>query len=420
MADACSIPVPEKCHELRISYQTLPNVASAVRCGHFEISSEFTARHDPPTGTTNVKLLVTGGAGFIGSAVIRHVLAAAAETTGRSEPPSQAGDDAGGGAKLPRPTQIVNVDALKLYPDEGLMRLLLPHSERHLFLKIDIGNFEEVASVFAEHRPDAVMHLAAETHVDHSITHPHGFIQSNVIGTYNLLQAALGHWTRSGRPAGFRFHHVSTDEVFGRLGETGRFSEDSPYNPCNPYSATKAASDHLVRSWHETYGLPVVISNCSNNFGPGQFPDKLIPKAIARTLDGRPIPVYGSGEQSRDWIYVADHAAALLEILTKGRIGRSYNVGAESEHRNIDVVRRVCEICDRLHPGDRPHFDLVAMVRDRPGHDFRYAIEPKRIRDELGWRPLVSMDEGLEATVRWYIDNQDWWRPLVDRTGDEG
>lgn len=367
-----------------------------------------------------MKLLVTGGAGFIGSAVIRHVLAAATETDGRSEPPSQAGDSAGCGTRLPQPTQIVNVDALRLYPDQNSMRPLLPQSERHLFLKTDIGNFDEVASIFAEHRPDAIMHLAAETHVDHSITHPHGFIQSNVIGTYNLLQAALEHWTRSAKPAEFRFHHVSTDEVFGRLGETGRFSEDTPYNPCNPYSATKAASDHLVRSWHETYGLPVVISNCSNNFGPGQFPDKLIPKAIARALDGRPIPVYGSGEQRRDWIFVSDHAAALLDILTRGKVGRSYNVGAENEHRNIDVVRRVCEICDRLHPGSRPHFDLVATVRDRPGHDFRYAIEPKRIRDELGWRPLVSMDEGLEATVRWYINNQDWWRPLAGQSGDEG
>ena len=420
MPDACFIFVAERCHELPISCQLIPNFTCVALRKDLSAVPEFGLLHEPPTGTTNVKLLVTGGAGFIGSAVIRHVLAAAAETDGRSESPFQAGDHAGGGAQLPQPTRIVNVDALKLYPDEGSMRPLLPESERHQFLKADIGNFDEVASVFAEHRPDAVMHLAAETHVDHSITRPHGFIQSNVIGTYNLLQAALEHWTRSSRPAGFRFHHVSTDEVFGRLGETGRFSEDSPYNPRNPYSATKAASDHLVRSWHETYGLPVVISNCSNNFGPGQFPDKLIPKVIARALDGKPIPVYGSGKQRRDWIYVADHAAALLEILTRGRIGRSYNVGAENEHRNIDVVRRVCEICDRLHPGGQPHFDLVATVRDRPGHDFRYAIEPKRIRDELGWRPLVSMDEWLEATVRWYIDNEDWWRPLIARTGDEG
>ena len=367
-----------------------------------------------------MKLLVTGGAGFIGTALIRHALAAIPETKSRPEPPyPEAGivDTAG---RLPHPTQIVNVDALKLHQDENSLHALLPQAERHLLVKADIGNFDEVASVFAEHGPDAVMHLAAETHVDHSITHPNNFIQSNVVGTFNLLQASLEHWARNGKPTGFRFHHVSTDEVFGRLGETGRFSEDSPYNPCNPYSATKAASDHLVRSWHETYGLPVVISNCSNNFGPGQFPDKLIPKVIARALDGRPIPVYGSGKQKRDWIFVDDHAAALLEILMKGQVGRSYNVGAENEYRNIDIVRRVCAICDRMHPGGRPHFDLVETVCDRPGHDFRYAIEPRRIRGELGWRPRVSMDEGLEATVRWYIDNQDWWRPMTNQTGDEG
>ena len=365
-----------------------------------------------------MKLLVTGGAGFIGSALIRHALATADETKHRPEPPSPGGNTADGEGPLPAPTQIVNLDALKLHQDENSMRALLPQSERHILIRADIANLDEVEAVFAKHRPDAVMHLAAETHVDHSITRPHGFIQSNVVGTYNLLEAALKHWTRSSKPAGFRFHHVSTDEVFGRLGETGRFSEETPYNPCNPYSATKAASDHLVRSWHETYGLPVVISNCSNNFGPGQFPDKLIPKTIARALDGRPIPVYGSGEQRRDWIFVSDHAAALLEILTKGLVGRSYNVGAENERRNIDVVRRVCEICDRLHPEGRPHFDLVETVRDRPGHDFRYAIDPGRIRDELGWRPRVPMDEGLEATVRWYIDNQNWWRPLIGRSGD--
>ena len=326
-------------------------------------------QHELPPGATAVKLLVTGGAGFIGSAVIRHALAGAPETRSRPEPSSPDASTADTAGGLPQPTGIVNVDALKLHQDENSLRALLPQSERHLLLKTDIGNFDEVASVFAEHRPDAVMHLAAETHVDHSITHPHGFIQSNVVGNYNQLE-----------------------------------------------SATKAASDHLVRSWHETYGLPVVISNCSNNFGPGQFPDKLIPKVIARALDGRPIPVYGTGERRRDWIFVDDHAAALLEILMKGQIGRSYNVGAENEHHNIDVVRRICAICDRLHPEGRPHFDLVETVRDRPGHDFRYAIDPKRIRDKLGWRPRVSMDEGLEATVRWYIDNQDGWRPLTDRT----
>jgi len=253
--------------------------------------------------------------------------------------------------------------------------------------------------------------------VDRSIDGPGTFIDTNVTGTYTLLEAARAYWTARGRPDAFRFHHVSTDEVYGTLGETGLFTEDTPYAPNSPYSASKAASDHLVRAWGETYGLPVVLSNCSNNYGPYHFPEKLIPVVILNALSGAPIPVYGDGSNVRDWLYVEDHADALLTVLRTGRAGRSYNIGGENEARNIDLVRMICAILDRLRPGPEPHADQITFVADRPGHDARYAIDPTRIRSELGWRPSVTLEEGLERTVAWYLANEPWWRALQDRDG---
>jgi dTDP-glucose 4,6-dehydratase len=253
--------------------------------------------------------------------------------------------------------------------------------------------------------------------VDRSIDGPADFIETNVTGTFNLLEAVRSHWVSRGRPAGFRFHHISTDEVFGSLGATGKFTEDTPYDPRSPYSASKAASDHLVRAWHETYGLPVVLTNCSNNYGPYHFPEKLVPVVILNALHGRPVPVYGAGENVRDWLYVEDHADALLCVLEKGPVGRSYNIGGENEARNIDLVRTICGLLDEMRPEGAPHARLITFVTDRPGHDARYAIDPTRIREELGWRPSVTLEEGLRRTVRWYLDNEAWWRPLLDRKG---
>jgi dTDP-glucose 4,6-dehydratase len=271
--------------------------------------------------------------------------------------------------------------------------------------------------ILSHHQPDAIMHLAAESHVDRSIDGPGTFIETNVTGTYTLLEAARAYWTSKGRPEGFRFHHISTDEVFGSLGPTGKFTEDTPYDPRSPYSASKAASDHLVRAWGETYGLPVVLTNCSNNYGPYHFPEKLIPVVILNALQGRPIPVYGKGENVRDWLYVEDHADALLLVLEKGAVGRSYNIGGENEARNIDLVRTICRLLDERRPGGAPHERLITFVTDRPGHDLRYAIDPTRIREELGWRPSVTLEEGLAKTVDWYLANEAWWRPLLDRQG---
>jgi dTDP-glucose 4,6-dehydratase len=261
------------------------------------------------------------------------------------------------------------------------------------------------------------MHLAAESHVDRSIDGPGTFIETNVTGTYTLLEAARAYWAAKGRPEGFRFHHISTDEVFGSLGPTGKFTEETPYDPRSPYSASKAASDHLVRAWGETYGLPVVLTNCSNNYGPYHFPEKLVPVVILNALEGKPVPVYGKGENVRDWLYVEDHADALLLVLEKGAVGRSYNIGGENEARNIDLVRTICRLLDERRPGGAPHERLITFVADRPGHDLRYAIDPTRIRDELGWRPSVTLEEGLEKTVDWYLANEDWWRPLLGRDG---
>ncbi|MBC7736800.1 MAG: dTDP-glucose 4,6-dehydratase, partial [Candidatus Saccharibacteria bacterium] len=305
-----------------------------------------------------MKLLVTGGAGFIGSAVVRLAVA--------------------------RGHQVVNLDALTYAACLDNVASVAG-SPSYAFEQADIRDRAAVDAVFARHQPDAVMHLAAESHVDRSIDGPGDFIATNVTGTYTMLEAARAYWTAA-RPEGFRFHHISTDEVFGSLGPTGLFTEDSPYDPRSPYSASKAASDHLVRAWGETYGMPVVLTNCSNNYGPFHFPEKLIPVVILNALAGRPIPVYGKGENIRDWLYVEDHADALLCVLERGALGRSYNIGGENEVRNIDLVVKICALLDEMRPGGAPHARLIEFVTDRPGHDARYAIDPTRIRTELGWR----------------------------------
>ncbi|MEB8388255.1 dTDP-glucose 4,6-dehydratase [Rhodobacteraceae bacterium KMM 6894] len=337
-----------------------------------------------------MKLLVTGGAGFIGSAVVRQAIEAGHE--------------------------VVNVDALTYAACLDNVASVAD-APGYAFEKADICDADALGDVFARHAPDAVMHLAAESHVDRSIDGPGAFIATNITGTYTLLQAARSHWEGAGRPDAFRFHHISTDEVYGSLGATGLFTEDTAYAPNSPYSASKAASDHLVRAWGETYGLPVVLTNCSNNYGPFHFPEKLIPVVILNALAGREIPVYGAGENVRDWLYVEDHADALLTVLQHGQVGRSYNIGGENEVRNIDLVRMICAILDRLRPGAAPHERSITFVKDRPGHDLRYAIDPSRIRDELGWRPSVTLEEGLARTVQWYLDNEVWWRALQSREG---
>ena len=337
-----------------------------------------------------MKLLVTGGAGFIGSAVVRQAVA--------------------------QGHAVVNVDVLTYAACLANVDSVAA-SPLYAFEQADICDRAAMDRILAAHQPDAIMHLAAESHVDRSIDGPGDFIHTNITGTYTLLEAARAYWTGKGKPEGFRFHHISTDEVFGTLGATGMFTEDTPYAPNSPYSASKAASDHLVRAWHETYGLPVVMTNCSNNYGPFHFPEKLIPVVILKALAGAPIPVYGAGENVRDWLYVEDHADALLTVVQKGVLGRSYNIGGENEARNIDLVRSLCAILDEKRPGNAPYAEQITFVTDRPGHDARYAIDPTRIRTELGWRPSVTLEEGLEKTVQWYLDNEDWWRALQDRGG---
>ncbi|MBB94213.1 MAG: dTDP-glucose 4,6-dehydratase [Rhodobacteraceae bacterium] len=339
-----------------------------------------------------MKLLVTGGAGFIGSAVVRQAIA--------------------------RGHQVVNLDALTYAACLDNVASVAD-SPDYAFEQADICDRAAMDRILAQHKPDTIMHLAAESHVDRSIDGPGDFIRTNVTGTYTLLEAARKYWTDMGKPDGFRFHHISTDEVFGSLPNdpSVQFTEDTPYDPRSPYSASKASSDHLVRAWHETYGLPVVLTNCSNNYGPYHFPEKLIPVIILNALAGKPLPIYGDGSNIRDWLFVEDHADALLLVMEKGELGRSYNIGGENERTNLELVRTLCAILDKLKPAKTPYGDLITFVTDRPGHDARYAIDPTRIREELGWRPSVTVEEGLEKTVQWYLDNETWWRALQDRAG---
>ena len=339
-----------------------------------------------------MKILVTGGAGFIGSAVIRRLIA--------------------------RGEAVVNVDKLTYAATPEALEDAAA-SPAYAFEKVDICDGPALREVFARHRPDAVMHLAAESHVDRSIDDAAAFIQTNVVGTCRLLEVAAAYWGELEGAArkGFRFHHISTDEVFGALGAEGHFTEETPYRPNSPYSASKAASDHFVRAWHQTYGLPVVTSNCSNNYGLYQFPEKLIPLMIINALEGKPLPVYGKGENVRDWLHVEDHAAALVAVLTQGRIGETYNVGGDSELKNIDVVGMICDLVDELRPGktNASRRDLITFVTDRPGHDLRYAVDCAKIRRELGWAPQETFASGLKKTVAWYLDHEDWWRGILAR-----
>jgi dTDP-glucose 4,6-dehydratase len=337
-----------------------------------------------------MKILITGGAGFIGSAVVRLAIA--------------------------QGHRVINLDALT-YAACLENVASVADDPNYAFVEADIRDADALEIVFGTHQPDAVMHLAAESHVDRSIDGPAAFIDTNITGTYTLLEAARAYWLDAGKPDDFRFHHVSTDEVYGSLGATGLFTEDSPYQPNSPYAASKAASDHLVRSWGETYGLPVVLSNCSNNYGPYHFPEKLIPVVILNALASAPIPVYGKGENIRDWLYVEDHADALLSVLTKGVLGRSYNIGGHNEVRNIDLVGMICALLDELRPGAAPYADQITYVTDRPGHDARYAIDAGRIDAELGWTPSVTLEQGLRKTVTWYLENEGWWRALQGRKG---
>lgn len=337
-----------------------------------------------------MKFLITGGAGFIGSAVIRHAISV--------------GHD------------VLNLDALTY---AACLENLAPiaDSPNYSFLQCDIRDRAALDQAFADFHPDVVMHLAAESHVDRSIDGPSAFIETNISGTYNMLEAARSFWTSRGQPDSFRFHHISTDEVFGSLGTEGLFHEETPYDPSSPYSASKAASDHLVNAWQRTYGLPTVLSNCSNNYGPYHFPEKLIPVVILNALAGKEIPIYGNGINVRDWLYVEDHAEALIKVATEGRIGQSYNIGGNNEATNIDLVRMICAILDDMRPGPHPYADLITFVTDRPGHDMRYAIDASKIMNELNWKPSVTLAEGLTKTVTWYLENETWWKALQDRDG---
>ncbi|MBY3496711.1 dTDP-glucose 4,6-dehydratase [Rhizobium laguerreae] len=338
-----------------------------------------------------MRVLVTGGAGFIGSALVRYLV-------------SEIGAD------------VLNIDKLTYAGNLASLKAI-ENAPNYRFLKADICDRSAVSSAFEEFRPDYVMHLAAESHVDRSITGAADFIETNINGTFSMLEAARQYW--QGLPAdekaAFKMLHVSTDEVYGSLGEDGLFAETTPYDPSSPYSASKAASDHLATAWERTYGLPVIISNCSNNYGPFHFPEKLIPLIILNALERKPLPVYGSGSNIRDWLYVDDHARALWLIVQRGRPGEKYNVGGRNERRNIEVVERICAIMDEVRPGTAPHSDLISYVTDRPGHDARYAIDATKLETELGWKALENFDSGIRKTVDWYLENAWWWQPLRER-----
>jgi len=342
-----------------------------------------------------MRVLVTGGAGFIGSALVRHLV-------------------------LDKGYEVLTVDKLT-YAGNMASLSKIDNYHNHRFLKADICDQAAMAEAFATFRPDRVMHLAAESHVDRSITSAGDFVTTNVVGTFTLLDAARRHFAELGAEerARFRFLHVSTDEVYGSLGDEGLFSEETRYDPSSPYSASKAASDHLAKAWARTYGLPVVVSNCSNNYGPYHFPEKLIPLTILNALEGKPLPVYGKGENIRDWLYVEDHARALDLIAERGRIGETYNVGGRNERQNIEVVRQICAVLDRLAPSGTPHERLINFVTDRPGHDARYAIDATKLETELDWKAQENFDTGIEKTVAWYLENRWWWEPLQQRYGRE-
>lgn len=340
-------------------------------------------------------ILVTGGAGFIGSAVVRHII----ESTQDS---------------------VVNVDKLTY---AGNLESLesVENNPRYAFEQVDICDAKALARVFEHHQPDAVMHLAAESHVDRSIDGPAAFIETNIVGTYTLLEAARAYWNslNDEKKAAFRFHHISTDEVYGDLeGTDDLFTETTPYAPSSPYSASKASSDHLVRAWLRTYGLPTIVTNCSNNYGPFHFPEKLIPLMILNALDGKPLPVYGNGQQIRDWLFVEDHARALYKVVTEGEVGETYNIGGHNEKANIDVVRTICRLLEELVPnkpeGVAKYEDLITYVKDRPGHDVRYAIDAAKIGRELGWKPQETFESGIRKTVEWYLNNKKWWSRVLD------
>ena len=344
-----------------------------------------------------MKILVTGGAGFIGSAVVRHIIANTADS-------------------------VINVDKLTYAGNLKSLEPVLP-SEKYTFCQVDICDAAEIKRIFEEHQPDGVMHLAAESHVDRSIDGPGEFIQTNIVGTYTLLEAARSYWQglEDGKKNNFRFHHVSTDEVYGDLeGPEGLFTEETPYDPSSPYSASKASSDHLVRAWQRTYGLPVVVTNCSNNYGPYHFPEKLIPHVILNALQGKPLPVYGDGSQVRDWLYVDDHARALHKVFTEGKNGETYNIGGHNEKQNIDVVKTICNILEELVPSSSnsqlatSYSSLITFVKDRPGHDVRYAIDASKMQNDLGWSPEESFETGMKKTVEWYLNNEGWWKSVLD------
>ena len=338
-----------------------------------------------------MKFLITGGAGFIGSAVIRHLIE---DTT----------------------YEVVNLDKLT-YAGNLQSLISVSNSERYSFEQVDICDSIELKRVFEIHKPDIIMHLAAESHVDRSIDGPGEFIQTNIVGTYTLLEEARNYYDSldSSRQETFRFHHISTDEVYGDLeGTDDLFTENTPYAPSSPYSASKASSDHLVRAWQRTYGFPTLITNCSNNYGPYHFPEKLIPLVILNALEGKPLPIYGKGEQIRDWLFVEDHAKALVIVATKGVIAQTYNIGGHNEKKNIEVVETICDILDNRVPTTRPYRELISFVADRPGHDVRYAIDASKIAKELGWTPQETFETGLEKTVEWYLDNKEWWSAVLD------